>query len=574
MSENKDIKPDNNDRENSEEFYEMLARWGIKIPSDIKPLSLDRLILDWCKTKFPRPQDAFLALRQGDNIEEAAAALFGYCYAEMEPFGWTLEKKRSSILEDTNYGNTDKTIDENQKEFIHDFIEPLDDLIHFRDEFSSDQVIYTEKEDNQVLHSYIDVMIGAARSILIFSGEKKESDDIVDSSLSHLFDIIKHGEIIKAEKFSLRDFVNVGQSISGDVTGFLACLACAVVCESYAQILSNLKKEHERNYESAFSAYIDEIKYLDKTGYTYILFSELFADEENIEEGKIQDPFVNAIAAWEQLKKKPDQVQNWPKFHSYLKKLYNFSNDKECGPDEEPDFVYFPKQLSFCEAKLSQTQVYEILKEQQADFHTQRFTNDYLVNLWNCLEENTKERLIKAETNWYTRKPPVSLTSAFKEYASALEIELKAILFRSVEQDIQRILPKYKDKDNFPFLSSPHAYSLYLSDMGKILGYLGQNSSKPIHSDFISIQRAISNLPISCGLKAFLTQKEFTMDLGDIYRIRNADVHLATIGLSQCSYLRNRILGIGTKGYLAYIAEIKKQLKEGKMGKEETKPTR
>ena len=148
MSENKDIKPDNNDRENSEEFYEMLARWGIKIPSDIKPLSLDRLILDWCKTKFPRPQDAFLALRQGDNIEEAAAALFGYCYAEMEPFGWTLEKKRSSILEDTNYGNTDKTIDENQKEFIHDFIEPLDDLIHFRDEFSSDQVIYTEKEDN------------------------------------------------------------------------------------------------------------------------------------------------------------------------------------------------------------------------------------------------------------------------------------------------------------------------------------------------------------------------------------------------------------------------------------------
>jgi hypothetical protein len=112
------------------------------------------------------------------------------------------------------------------------------------------------------------------------------------------------------------------------------------------------------------------------------------------------------------------------------------------------------------------------------------------------------------------------------------------------------------------FLSSPHAYSLYLSDMGRILGYLGQNSSKSIHSDFISIQRAISNLPISGGLKAFLTQKEFTMDLGDIYQIRNADVHLITRGLSQCSDLRDKLLGIGAKGYIANIAEIKKQLKE------------
>ena len=273
MSENKGITPDNNDRENSKEFYEMLVRWGV----EIKPLSLDRLILDWCKTKFPRPQDAFLALRQGGNIVEAAAVLFGYCYTEMEPFGWTPEKKRSYILEDTNYANNENTIDEKQKEFIHSLIEPLDDLIYFRDEFSADQVIYTEKEDNQALHSYIDVMIGAARSIVIFSGEKKECDYGVDSSLSHLFDIIKHSEIIKAEKFSLRDFVNVGQSISGDVTGFLACLACAAVCESYAQVSSNLKKEHERNYESAFNAYIDEIKYLNKTGYPYTLFSELYS---------------------------------------------------------------------------------------------------------------------------------------------------------------------------------------------------------------------------------------------------------------------------------------------------------
>jgi hypothetical protein len=435
-------------------------------------------------------------------------------------------------------------------------------FVFIRDRFSPNQVLYPENITVQNTKPYVDVMLGAAYSILFFSPTKKEYNFRVDTMLTQLFEIIKLGGVLEAEKFSLIDFVNDGQSISGNITGFLACLACGVVCESYAQIASNLKKEHERDYESAFSAYIDEIKYLDRTGYTYTLISELFANEENIKQGKIQDPFVNAIAAWEQLKNKPDPIQNWRELRFYLDELYTFSDDNKCGPDELADFVYFPRQFSFCEAKLSQPQVYEILKEQQADFHIQRFTKDFLVNLWDCLEENAKERLIKAETNWYTRKHPVRLTSAFTEYAIALEIELRAILFRSVEQDIQRILPKYKDKNNFMFLSSPHAYSLYLSDMGRILGYLGQNSSKSIHSDFISIQRAISNLPISGGLKAFLTQKEFTMDLGDIYQIRNADVHLITRGLSQCSDLRDKLLGIGAKGYIANIAEIKKQLKE------------
>ena len=565
MSANNGMTPDNNDRENLEKFYEMLDQWGVTIPSELEPLSIDRLILDWCKAKFPRPQDAFLALRQGNKIEEAAAALFGYCYAEMEPFGWTLEKKRSYILEDTNYGNNEKTIDEKQKEFIRGFIEPLDDLIHFRDEFSSNQVIYTEKEDNQALHSYIDVMIGAARSILFFSGEKKEYEYGIDISLSNLFEIIMHGEIIKAEKFSLRNFVNDGQSISGDVPGFLACLACGVVCESYAQLASNLKKDYERNYESAFSAYIDEIKYLNKTGYTYTLFSQLFEDEENIDQGKIQDPFVNAIGAWEQLKTKPDQIQDWPKLHFYLEELYGFSDDNECGPDRLQDFVYFPKQFSFCEAWLSQAQIHEIVIKHQNDIHKQRFLNDFLVNLWDYLEESTRERLVNAETNWYTTKPPIKMTSTFKDYAVALETELQLILFKKVNPQIARILQNKIEYKNLVYLSSPHAYSLYLSDMANILRYLKENeNNKNIDPLFRAIQQAVSSLPVSAESKAFLTQKEFTRDLNDIYLIKNADIHpVFRKELSRVSELRNRILGIGIVGYLANIANIKRELNQG-----------
>jgi len=529
---------DDSNHEKLDEFNELMTRWDIRIPEEVNPKDFGTLILDWCKTKYQRPQDALQAMKEDRNIKEAAAVVFGYCYAEMQPFGFPLESSRSDKL-----------------------------LLYFRDEFSNIQIIYDKNVITHAVIPCVDVMLAAARAILLFSGQKIEYDLDFDILLSGLYETIKHGGVPEVKRFASGQFLNDGQSISGDVVGFLSCLACGVVCECYAQLESNYKRENERKYESALGAYVNEIKCLEKAGLEYTLFSALFAGEEyqenlEVDEGKFQDPFINAIKAWEHLKNDPNQLPNWDELRDDLIELSKFSDSDECGPDGIPDFVYFPSQISFCEAKLSLKEVYQILKKQDTQFHVQRFCNDYLEELWDYLEENTRQRLLNAETSWYTKKPPISVTSAFKDYAVALEQELWVLLFEPVSPVISKILQKKGEYRNLLNLSTPPVYRLYLSDMGKILRYLGENRNK-IHPDFVPIQRALSDLSISVESKTFLIQTQFATDLVDIYLIKNSDIHpVWPKVLPRASELRKRILGIGNKGYLANIANIKRQLND------------
>jgi hypothetical protein len=561
------------DQESNEAFEEMVSRWGITIPSETKklePLSIEVLVEEWCREQFKRPGDAVRALKEGGKHIEASTALFGYCYSCLSPslFGQSLEECLEYELSQLKRYSDHEL----EAEHYQDQVNIYRDLISFRDEFSSEQVLYPEGQENRALKSHVEVLLAAGRTILVFSRSKKQYDPDLDELLENAYKTVKQGKVGKAENFSNKSFDNDGRHITGDVVGFLACLACSAVCYSLAHMAFEFRRDYDRDFETAFKTYVEGAKYMLKTGYGIDFFDELFAGEGYYQDGderELGNAFWNAIDVWEQLKKKQEKVQNWQELHSYLLKLedimYEESLDAEigCYPDGEPGFVYLPRQISFCDGKLSQEEIRQVIQQQRKDQHNQRLRNDFFEELWPYLEGTTKNCLIDAEYTWYDKPTKDSRISAFVDYSMALETELHAIIFQKpeVQKCIKMILKKQKNDNDYKKrmkLSSLEADSLYLSDMSKLLGYVREN-----WTDVIPVKKAISSLPIPEDMKVFLTQKRFTDDLGDIYQIRNRSVHRLpwqSVLLLRMSELRKKILGIGCEGYLIKLAEIKELL--------------
>jgi hypothetical protein len=414
---------DGPDKESLEEFEEMMKRWGVELPKEeekAEPLGIDILTGEWCKEKFRQPSDAIKALKEEEKHIEASAALFGYCYTILAPsfFGLTLEQCLEWEL---------KYSQDNQ-----DNVNVCRNLISFENDFSSEQVLYPEGRDNRALKSYVDVLLAAAHALLAFSGEtKREYDPHLHETLESAYEIVKPGRVREAENFSNLDFYNDGRHLSGDVVGFLACLGCAVVCYSLAQILSKLRPDYDRDYETAFKAYVQGAKYMLKTGYQINFFDELFAEEEyykNMNESNIEDVYWNIIDVWEQLKKNSERVQSWQELRGCLLELENIMYEEEHDADiglypvNEPGFVYLPRQLSFCDGKLSQKEIHQLIEQQKKEQQEKRLRNDFFEGLWQYLEDKTKDCVVEAEHKWYDNPTKESRINTFMDYSKVLSI--------------------------------------------------------------------------------------------------------------------------------------------------------
>ncbi len=563
--------PQDNEYGNIHDFEEMMERWDIKLPEEKEkpePLGIDTLIEKWCKDKYKWPNDAVKALKEGQKHIEASAVLFGRCYANLSPsfFGWTLKQCIEYELE---------LIDEMESNiFAKERLHIKQDLIIVESDSLSEQVFYPEDRDCHATKSYVDVLLAAASALAFFSGGKKKAyDPYLNETLEKAYEVIKRGGVREAESFSELQFYNDGQHLSGDVVGFLSCLACAVVCYALAETLSKLKPDYDRNYETAFKAYVKGAKYILKIGYQINLFVDLFVGDES----ETEDVYWNIIDVWEQLKKNLGRVQNWRELHGCLLELedimYQEDHNTDIGlyPLDEPGFVYLPRQLSLCDGRLSQEEIHELIEQPKKKQQKDRLQNDFFEGLWQYLEDKTKDFLIEAEHKWYDNPTKDSRKKVFVDYSVALETELVAIIFQNheVNSRIKRILRKRKkDKDyrKLMDLNSLKVDSLYLSDMSKLLQYIRENRTENIRPDVKPIEDAIFALPIPedeeriRGLKLFLTEKETTHDLSDIYSIRNLGVHRIPEGevISRMHDLRRRILGIGCEGYLMKLAEIKR----------------
>lgn len=562
------------DEKSLEDFAEMMRRWGVKSPQEpAEPLGIFDLTRDWCRSKFALPMAAVRALTQGHRQVEAAAALFAYCYTTLGPFyGETLEQCLEDSRERIEWARSDDARELRQSTKQRWLKEErrramiCRDLIGFIRKYSSGQLLCASDRDDPILASYVDVLLTAARALVFSSCANKQYDPYVCEDLERAFEIIKQGKVQQAERFSTLKFNDEGRELSGDVEGFLACLGCAAVCYSLAWMKSELRPEHDRDYETAFKAYVYGAKHMSRTDY-YIghFFNNLFAAESEKVRGAF-DVYWKIIEMWRHVRNSIESVRNRQELRSCLKDLeeimWREGRDADSGDctDDEPGFVYVPRQISFVDGRLSQQEITELIDQQKRGYQEKRLRIDFLDDLWWLLEVETRERLISAESEWYDGHDRFSyVESAVEHYSAALEIELRALLFSvdEVRRFVERIIFRQRRDKSYAKtikLASRDTASINLKDISKLLKYTAQHGE-----DTEVIRKAISALPVAEKERALLSDGQFLEDMHDIYQLRIDSTH--SLGnphiLLRTQDLRRRILGIGCRGYITTLAAMK-----------------
>ena len=351
--------PDNDDMDT--EFQEELKKGKTEFPTE--PLERTILISNWCKNVFEFPLDAIESLKNGIHLKEAATALFGFTFAEVyySRFDMGLEEMIIDCDEiptsPTSY-RTGISLDyidyQNRRKHI------LEDLLFIKDYNKQKQLLDALVEDNPDVIQYVKLMLTTSYLLLNTGVIKNEYNVGFDEKITKLYKYIKSGEVREAQLYNPNGLKDDGRNIEGDVKGYLACVACTVICETYAQITSSLRKDFERDFEGALDAYIFEAQFIDKMGYQIDFLDDYVIGEDKFyfhdfegNPGKYK-LFWNAIYSWEQLRINPNRVLQWAEIKYNLLKLENlmwgYSFDRDLlYPGEAPGFVYLPEQIAFCD---------------------------------------------------------------------------------------------------------------------------------------------------------------------------------------------------------------------------------
>lgn len=561
---------DSEDGEHSEEDYEfseMMGRWGIAAPdADEKPeapgaeepeqKSFFSPANEWCKARFSDTSEAVGALLQRKNPKEAAAGLFWHCYNFMDPFDVNLEEWLGISIENLKrfensalYSGSE--LDVKPLKAVEQFIiKQMSDLVDTKNELLTAPFVH-HGEASQSSRYYVEVMLAAASTVLVFSGNKEEYDPDINEVLTNTFKNIRENRIKEAETYN--------GNMSGDVPGFIASFACAVVCSAFAYIESELKRDYDRDYISAFIAYTKAMEFLAKTD---------CASAFTLPLGGMDYQVITDV--WEQVKIQYAKVGNWLELRYGLKVLENevwnemLESGLELGPEKVPPLFYFPAQLQFCDDHINQEEFYHLIERQRNEQHDRRMRTDFLDDLWQYLETATRELILSAENEWYEGPQRGSrVISAIGHYSLALETELHAIIFRneSLYEWLSRVLNDNNESGLRRHLKlfSRNAATLNLNDMSKLLHYAERDKTS---KDVKPLTDIIHLLPVAEDDKKLLTHWKFTSFLRRVYQVRNIPTHRQNDAsvMSDIHDLRKQILGIGMPSYLSRLARVKKQI--------------
>jgi len=549
------------------EFSKMMERWGIiapdanensKEPETKEPEQRNFYspANEWCKIRFRNAIEAAGALRQGENPKDAAAGLFWHCYNSRDPFDVNLEESLRIAIEEQKCSETLGLISESGldveawKRTEQYLIDVMSDLVDIKNELLTVSFVHYGKEI-QSSRYYIEVMLAAASTVLVFSGNKEEYNPDINEVLTKTFKTIRESRIKEAETFN--------GNMAGDVPGFIASFACAVVCSAFAYIESQLKHDYDRDYVSAFVAYTKAIEFLAKTDWASAIALPL---------GSMDYQMITNV--WEQVKKQSAKVNNWLELRHGLKVLEDevwneeLESGLEMGPEKVPALFYFPAQLQFCDDHMNQEDFYHLIEHQRNEQHERRMRTDFLEDLWQYLETTTRERIISAENEWYEGPQRGScVISAIEHYSLALETELHATIFRneSLYEWLSGVLNDNNESGLRRHLKlfSRNATTLNLNDMSKLLHYAERDKTS---KDVKPLTDIIHLLRVAEDDKKFLTHWKFTSFLRRVYQVRNIPAHRQNDAsvMSDIHDLRKQILGIGMPSYLSRLVRVKKQI--------------
>jgi hypothetical protein len=563
------------------EFEAKMLRWAVKPPDDSKEEVTERqeesevvkydpwafledsfLLYKWCFEKFERPKDVVKALSTGDNLAEAAATIFGYCYADLRCTSpeKQIDSERENIEDyypkDIYEGALSEESWKLQQRWHNSNIEMYFELIDIRDRFSMDDMKYPHGPKGQALQLYVKVMLCAARTILLGNGSKEYNLDLY-KDLSNAYQIVNSGKVGEAENFAVEKFKCDGKHVFDGVLDLLACMACAVVCYSYAHMGSQLKKpEYERDYESAFGAYVKAMTFVNKMG----LSIEDVKLPPFLYEGIDDKQLRKILDTWEQVKNTPDRVKNWRETHDTFKKLEKIINEVgwyyETAIDS-PFFDFLPRQEEFCE-------VQERLREK----HKKRLRK-LLEGAWDGLDTNTQRALVQMEICLHESPEQGGREEAApNELRHAFIWELKTLLFNRAAPILISTLNDKKKRKELGIGSKASVTSLDLQHMATFLKEAGERNCLRV----LSFKEFVESLIKSDRDRGFLYNElpDYLRELAEqraekehpgAKREKGSSLTRKMVEQKDIWDLRSEALGIGRPSYLRRLVEIKKAIK-------------
>lgn len=592
------------DSEELKKFEDMMRGWAIEVPldfgvpphmpSDKTTTKSDQtppykcLLLDWCMRNFEQPKDAEESLRKGQRLVEASTALFGYslllapCFVSCLPyegvskdamkwFAQFLLKGVPGALESLNEGTrpTEKDVPIMAKH-IDRYKNYSSQLECIKKSFSMDQIGLQSESIVQpvALPLQVQVLVGAALILLGKKGANHHPPTLELVRESYLT-VIKMG---KREPTSLLDKQNTGEDniISGDVIGFLTAVACAIVCNSFGHVATEI----DGDCYTAFLAYAKAIELIS-------VFYALDGDDIRLpytQNGCLDfDELKHIVHIWEEVKARPGKAVDWLEMEKALQKIWAFVLDVDWQNEElsadVPAQSYFMLQTEYCKSKMDTRDLINHFEEEKRSWHTNRMKLDFFSGLWESLGQSTRESIISAESEWYDGPDRGSnVKAAIEHYSSAFECEIHDIIFglTDVQNCVTKILKQREFRKQFR-LSSRNANSLSLLDMSKLLRCVRESRAQSIWQELLEpVQRAINTLPVDVAGRDLLTDKRFTDFLAQVYNTRNKRVHRRNDknDLNQIKALRQKALGIGRSkeircdGYMVELARIERQIRE------------
>lgn len=372
-------------------------------------------------------------------------------------------------------------------------------------------------------------------------------------------------KILDDEEF-LKDIrIYYNHLVERDVHIISAYVAAGVVLNTYAHYVD----EHGRHL-TAFLSNVRAMGFLDKAarcfGQCVDVFDQLPCCSE-WEVGSGESEIEKTVMMWERAKRNQIMANRWVDIRCALELLDGVAWDmgildtgmKDAEGNWYQEDTYFKRQYGFCEGQSEQGRaIANFFDRKENKVYKNRLEKDFFPGLWDHLAIKTQHALLEAELKW---DKSVDIGSDYDsivvEYRRALEIELREAVFSHVADVVDNLIKQRRLKG--PPGIKYSASNLTLAHMRRLLEDV---TSREPNTSTSELKKRIHAIPMTSAKRAAfrdcLLCAEFCQFLFELNKKRNDYEHDNETEVGEALRgIRNRILGIGSVGYLPLLASIK-----------------
>jgi hypothetical protein len=284
----------------------------------------------------------------------------------------------------------------------------------------------------------------------------------------------------------------------------------------------------------------------------------------------IKEYVQSGVDCFENMLKKKSQNYNWQKIANEAS-LIAESFDEENSYDDHSELIqvkdatgwnwsaniYWQRASTMAENELSPSQFRQVLDAENRSRHVDRIKRDFLGDLFNTLEVDSRKALIQAEISWYdSEKMGGREAATINELRLVFEKELNSFVFSRIKEPLNRILSNPDHRKQLG-IQTKDVKKISLRDMAKLL-----TEASNIHSLIgLPIKDYIWQLPIQKPDKEYIVS-ELPTFLNSLSDIRNFNEHpgTKTEWAKEINNLRRRTLGIGCESKLVRMLLIKRSV--------------